>query len=1232
MRILSLRFKNINSLKGEWKIDFTQPPFANNGLFAITGPTGAGKTTLLDAICMALYHRTPRLNAISKTSNELMTRGTAESLAEVEFEVKGQGYRAFWSQRRSRGSSEGNLQEAKVELAKISDGSILASQIKQKNQQIESITGLDFARFTKSMMLSQGQFAAFLNADPNERAELLEELTGTEIYGLISEQVHIEFSQAKQALAELKAQAQGVELLSEEALATYKSQQSELTLTLQNAEAEQTTLQTQLTWLKQYQQAQSVLTDLQLQVTKAEQALLEHQSQLTRLSNSEPAELLRPAYQVYQDHKNQADKLIAQLASLESVTAKQQLAVQLQQTQHDEAKIRLLELQQQQQQQDKLLNEEVIPLDLELKSIVSDLTQNQTDLEQYTKQHNQLNTDTEALQAQQQNIVEKLAQCDKYLALHHADEQLASLLPRWQDQLQQVVANHELLADKSARINEQQLQLNKVVEQAKQAATELTIATQTHSQNEQKQLSQQQALEHLLGQHTVASLQDSVQNMQQQQILSQQLPPILQRLKRCLAQKQQLSISIEQATAQTAQCDQQLQQLRTTYKLQREQINLLEQLQRQEQQIADFTQARLQLQPDQACPLCGSCEHPLINEYQALDVNINQSKLNQAKQQLAEIEQQANQIKEQKAVAVAMHLQHAEQYAQLITDIEQLQQNWHQINQSLALNLLWDDEVQLTEYLAQQQQALMSSKTLITQAQQFESALKQSLLNTQASFEKVKDIKHQHALLEQTITQQHAAITQQGTEIEKNQQLLHKQSTQLSSELDKLGLVLPDLAEIETWYNHQHAKVAQWQQQQMQKKTLTDNQQKIQLQVTEKTTQLHQLTKLLDDYSSKIAQQMASQAQLQHKRQALFGEQKVETARSAMTQHVQQSQQLFDEQVNALNQLTQQWQSAQGEQKGLQQQLLQLQSDTLAHQTYWNEVLSNSVFADLDSFLAALLPQDQKQQLQQLKQDLQTEQTKAVALLTQANNTFEQHLLDAQSPTWCDLDWQQLSEQLHHIQQKVRELVEQTGQIKQALQDDQKRRLNQTHLFEKIALCQIEYDDLAYLHGLIGSQKGDKFRKFAQGLTLDHLVYLANKQLARLHGRYLLERKPSEALELQVLDTWQGDSVRDTKTLSGGESFLVSLALALALSDLVSHKTSIDSLFLDEGFGTLDRETLDMALDALDNLHASGKTIGVISHIDAMKERIAVQIEVKKQNGLGYSRLAPQYAFSGEEA
>lgn len=126
---------------------------------------------------------------------------------------------------------------------------------------------------------------------------------------------------------------------------------------------------------------------------------------------------------------------------------------------------------------------------------------------------------------------------------------------------------------------------------------------------------------------------------------------------------------------------------------------------------------------------------------------------------------------------------------------------------------------------------------------------------------------------------------------------------------------------------------------------------------------------------------------------------------------------------------------------------------------------------------------------------------------------------------------------------------------------------------------------------------------------------------AGAHRRYLLRRKTTGELELDIVDAWQGDTARDTRTLSGGEDFLVSLALALALSDLVCNKTSIDSLFLDEGFGTLDGDTLEIALAALDTLNASGKMIGIISHVESLKERIPAQIRVEKGGGIGHSRL-----------
>jgi exonuclease SbcC len=269
-----------------------------------------------------------------------------------------------------------------------------------------------------------------------------------------------------------------------------------------------------------------------------------------------------------------------------------------------------------------------------------------------------------------------------------------------------------------------------------------------------------------------------------------------------------------------------------------------------------------------------------------------------------------------------------------------------------------------------------------------------------------------------------------------------------------------------------------------------------------------------------------------------------------------------------------------------------------------------------------LLEEGERERLAALQAGVERALTEASTLLAAADAQLQQ--LSATPQTALALG--ELDEQLQVLQSELRALSQRQGELRAQLQADDARRSSQQALFAEIDAQEGEHALWQQLNGLIGSADGAKFRKFAQGLTLDHLIHLANRQLTRLHGRYQLARKGSGELELEVCDTWQADVARDCRTLSGGESFLVSLALALALSDLVSHKTSIDSLFLDEGFGTLDGETLEVALDALDNLNASGKTIGVISHVEAMKDRIPVQLRVHKGVGLGYSRLDARFA------
>ncbi|MCD4743760.1 MAG: AAA family ATPase, partial [Desulfobacteraceae bacterium] len=216
MKILNVYFKNLNSLEGEWQIDFTDPVYISNGIFLITGATGAGKTTILDAICLALYGATPRLGKITKSSNEIMSRQTGECFAEVVFETLKGRFVCYFSQHRSRKKSGGELQPPKHEISDADTGKVLESKLKDVVSLVEKKTGMDFDRFTRSILLAQGGFAAFLHATPDERAPILEQITGTEIYSKISILVHEKKTREQSKLTELQSRLSGIQLLDKE--------------------------------------------------------------------------------------------------------------------------------------------------------------------------------------------------------------------------------------------------------------------------------------------------------------------------------------------------------------------------------------------------------------------------------------------------------------------------------------------------------------------------------------------------------------------------------------------------------------------------------------------------------------------------------------------------------------------------------------------------------------------------------------------------------------------------------------------------------------------------------------------------------------------------------------------------------------------------------------------------------------------------------------------------------
>ncbi len=1221
MKILSLHLKNLNSLKGEWCIDFTQAPFADNGLFAITGPTGAGKTTLLDAICLALYHQTPRLGPITQSSNEIMTRGTAESVAEVEFEVKGKTYRAFWSMRRARGNVDGNFQPADVELADVQSGKILAHQISPKIKEVEKITGLDFARFTRSMMLAQGGFAAFLNASDSERAELLEELTGTEIYGDISIKVHEHHSAAKQQLAELKAKAETVQLLGE-------LEKQEL-LFLQNAFQQKRLWldwrigqnQQHAKWWEQLQVAQQGQQNGEQRLAAAKRAMEEASASLERLARSEPAGKLLPTWRLLEDLRTRTADLLRSLQTIQQ--SQSQLHKQLDESNGSLSRCRseLAAEKAKGAEQERLITQKVLPLDSKIQVKQERYQEACEDLKQNGEQVAQLDSQYQALLAQEHELQKELTQNQHYLAKHSQDAQLAGLVDAWGVRLTQIERQNHEQQKLAEELSLMQIALEAEATGQAELSAKLEVANNRYEEEKEKLSHSEAHWRQLNRQADSDQLRMQMQQHNQRWPLFHAATATQQKYLEAIQEKALNDTEHAQLTEQIVLLNGKVVEMRQAYSKQKQTLADLQQLITQEEQLAHF---RRLLSKGEECPLCGATEHPKAGSN--LDIPQTQQRVDAAAKELDNIELAGTEAKERLGSAQGRLQELEKRHSALRQALASGQLEWGNTMQALGLSLTIEAPEALHNLEAQWQSQVKAIEAQLLALQTAEKQWLQARDKFESLAKEKNELENELKLITQNIVNQKQNCSEKQKQVETIGLQVQQEQRTLSEEVTGKGHELPATDNAQ-WLQDKQQAAQRYKEKQQSAHELQQNLTIVSERLVSAKGKLSTAQTGLTAATQQKAVIEQELSELRDNRKAIFGNELVEQARQKSAQSISAAEDALEQAAATQKRVENEHIQVVSEQKVLSKSYDEAVVSCTSAEQEWQQMLKGSPFASQSEFELALLSPGQQEALTALKRSLEADLEKANTLLQQAQERVQILTNTENAGTWQKTPEQEVQQLLRELETQREAVITSNAQIGQRLQADKEESQRQQALLGQVAAQEQVFDDLSYLHALIGSASGDKFRRFAQGLTLDNLIYLANIQLDKLHGRYLLKRKDKAGLMLAVIDTWQGDVERNTKTLSGGESFLVSLALALALSDLVSHKTSIDSLFLDEGFGTLDTETLDIALDALDNLNALGKTIGVISHIEAMKERIPTQLKVIKKSGLGVSELDRQFRY-----
>ncbi|SHI57656.1 exonuclease SbcC [Arenibacter nanhaiticus] len=1211
MKILKIELQNINSLKSDSPIviDFENGQFKDVGLFAITGSTGAGKTTILDAITIALYHSVPRFNGTKGSLIDVVSYGANDAFSRVTFENENVIYEAYWGIRLTSktGKKLTNPQD-EVSLKNLLTGAILATQKRIFIEEIFKVTQLDYVQFLRSVMLAQGEFASFLTAKGPEKGRLLEQITGEDIYKKIGQGILDRKSSEANKLAEIQSRINADDVLPEERKIELLQRDKELDLQIAASEKEMASIQLILNWYLKSQECTLQSEKLELAFQEVTTDIENHKNEFELLDLNEKAE---PFKEVIQDF-NRTEKNIAEKSD-------QLLALELQLTQLKPEIKHLTELSNKQTTELENAEKEfaawlpkfdlVTGLDGQLESIIDNRQKSNEKLDELNLHIKSLQDEKEKLSRVLITTEAKIKTDEGFVSQHKFLTDVDSEISSWTTDLTTLKANKETLHEISLFVTLKKEEVEHAVAELT-ANKELLTTKSAEIEKIEKEILAingelvKNNLTALLADKEKLSLMEG--NWKLYKGYSEQLAKEEKELEALSAQKKSFSTELESVKKQIEGSQKQIL-------AQEASVADAEKILDLEKSIAKYEDDRRNLIKGHPCGLCGSKEHPFAENLVTIGVSKSELELNKRREKLKTLTGSRSDL-DKTEVRLSTSIENVTKQIHTITEaLESIQSKANLLAVDCELRDLTKIDLELK--VSSKKLKSLDEKIKYAQKSQAKKDELSETLNIQN--QSIEALKTKDATLGEKIKNATAEIDGK----QKSKDVLTKTCTGLERnlrlKLSKYNYELPSIEATNSFIHKLEEDILTFNKTQKNLAALKAENLVLNNSIVGIKKQLETHAKTQNDYKKIIGDCETKASQLRTERTRILPfditvenkRTRLQSVKKELADKLDISKTKLQKILDAKTEKEALKVSNNREQEDLREKLSVLKLSLEAQ-------VEQSNFKSKHDIEKALLSNEVKLKFTQNKDRIKEKQLR-LQTLKETNLKNIEVLNKSKNFTISE---QQSKLAFEEIKTKINGLSAEKGEIKEVFRKDQEIRDRNQEVYKKIAAQEAVCTVWKELFAIIGNSK-DAFNVYVQRLTLKHLLDLANVHLFKLNRRYSLKMeedyKPKEELNFNLIDHYQTDQARLVDTSSGGEKFIISLALALGLSDLASKNVKIDSLFIDEGFGTLDKNTLETVISTLETLQSQGKMIGIISHVENLKERIPTQIQItKKSNGV----------------